>query len=48
MNSIIDMIDNDDSFIISQVAVVLNEMNIDNEVELNEILENGIGDEDDE
>ncbi|CAI9272226.1 unnamed protein product [Lactuca saligna] len=48
MNSIIDMIDNENFSIISQAAVVTNLMNIDNDVELNEILEDGIGDEDDD
>nr|KAJ0217743.1 hypothetical protein LSAT_V11C300141930 [Lactuca sativa] len=48
MNFIIDMIDNENFSIISQAAVVTNVMNIDNDVELNEILEDGIGDEDDE
>ncbi|CAH1430449.1 unnamed protein product [Lactuca virosa] len=42
------MIDNEIFSIISQAAVVTNVMNIDNDVELNKILEDGIGDEDDE
>ncbi|CAH1434412.1 unnamed protein product [Lactuca virosa] len=46
MNSIIDMIDNENFSIIFQAAVVTNVMNIDNEVELSEILEDGIGDKD--
>nr|KAJ0194533.1 hypothetical protein LSAT_V11C800443500 [Lactuca sativa] len=48
MNSIIVMIDNDDFSIISQAVVITNMMNIDNELELNENLEDGIGDENDE
>nr|KAJ0195804.1 hypothetical protein LSAT_V11C700364050 [Lactuca sativa] len=48
MNFIIDMIDDENFSIISQAAVVTNLMNIDNDVELNEILEDGIGDEDDD
>ncbi|CAH1429795.1 unnamed protein product [Lactuca virosa] len=48
MNSIIDMIDNENFSIISQAVVVTDLINIDNEVELNEILEDGIGDNDDE
>nr|KAJ0211416.1 hypothetical protein LSAT_V11C400186060 [Lactuca sativa] len=46
--SIIDMIENDNFSIIFQAAVVTNVMNIDNAIELNEILEDGIGDKDDE
>ncbi|CAH1434965.1 unnamed protein product [Lactuca virosa] len=42
------MIDNDDFSIISQAVVVTNMMNIDNELELHENLEDGIGDENDE
>ncbi|XP_052619686.1 uncharacterized protein LOC128126032 [Lactuca sativa] len=48
MNSIINMIDNDNFSIISQAAVVTNVMNTDNELEFNENLENGIRDENDE
>ncbi|XP_052622318.1 uncharacterized protein LOC111914254 [Lactuca sativa] len=48
MNSIIDMIDNDDFSIISQAVVITNMMNIDNELELNENLEDEIGEENDE
>ncbi|XP_023766923.1 uncharacterized protein LOC111915503 [Lactuca sativa] len=48
MNSIIDMIDNENFSIISQAVVVTTVMNIDNDVELNEILEDEIGDEDDD
>nr|KAJ0192504.1 hypothetical protein LSAT_V11C800449040 [Lactuca sativa] len=48
MNSIIDMIDNENFSIISQAAVVTNLMNINNDVELNEILEDGIVEEDDD
>lgn len=48
MNSIIDMIDNENFSIISQAAVLTNLMNIDNDVELNEILEDGIVEEDDD
>ncbi|CAH1444414.1 unnamed protein product [Lactuca virosa] len=48
MNSIIDMIDNDDFSIISQAAVITNMMNINNENELHENLEDEIGEENDE
>ncbi|KAL6555301.1 hypothetical protein OROGR_006559 [Orobanche gracilis] len=47
-HAISDMIQNDDFCIMSQVAVASNALDVDNDVELNEVLEDDSGDEDNE